>query len=612
MSQLSIFALGGQAKDGWQVPTELPSLRNVKRLALDCESDGLNPFRTNKPIGISIAYRTDKLHQHYIPFGHVSGNIEPEKVLRWAQDELRGKEIVGANIKFDIHMLREGWGLDLEAIKVKPADIAFGAALLDDQRGAGLSLDALGQKYVGESKLEMSAKKGMQHLPSWMVGPYAEQDARLTLLVDEAMRPLLKKESLERVLDVENRLIYVVCDIERNGCRIDVERLWQWQVELRAEYQISIDKIYKASGLVIQANAREDLMALCHAIGIKPPQAKTSSDQTSFTEDEILALKHPIMDEVVRLRRVDSLLSKYIDKYIEGLDGDILRSQFHQLKSGNEDKGTISGRFSSSGGGGSDAYTFNAQQVQARNEDPELQARFPIRELFIPDDGYKFFANDAKSIEYRVLAHFIEAPHILKAYADDPDADFHKIVTLLALPFLPEKYRQMPLKSARNEMKQVNFALAFGAQPEKVSMMTGMTLPETKEFLRVYSKVFPELPSFLDAMKREAKSRGFVTTMLGRRARFPGAQRLHSAVNRRVQGSAADLMKLKMLRVYDERATIGIHKLRQVVHDEQCGDMDADPKYLKLMEDCFNTQELKLNVPILWSIEQAANWGKCK
>jgi DNA polymerase-1 len=590
-------------KPRWSTPTEFPDLSNVTKLALDTETDGKNNFKS-KPVGISIAYNQDnEVKSHYFPFGHSSGNMDPDRVYNWLISEMFCKDVVTAGGKFDVHMLRNWRDVDLESLGTNVRDIQFGAALLDDSRHLKVDLNSLGMKYCGQPKVEIPKDwmSRMAQLPADLIGEYAEHDARLTLLVDQAQQPLIKQEGLERVLALENSIIPVVCEIERNGCRIDIPRLEQWQISLQEEYEACIYYIYQQTGILLQPNSPASLIDLCGAIGIKPPEDITASGKTSFKEQSILDLGHPMMTMAVKARKLANRKALYVDKYLAAAEGDIIRSQFHQLKTTEE--GTISGRFSSSGGGDDDnGFSFNAQQVQKRGED-ELATNYPVRAIFIPDEGLQYWACDAMQIEYRLFGHFARAPKILEAYRRDPKTDFHQLVMDMVKPLVPN--------ISRTHTKNINFARLYGAGLEKIALMLGCSETEAQSFLNNYDKIFPEANRLLKATSYEAKTKGFVSTALGRRARFGAGTKIHSAINRVIQGTAADYFKLKMRTIYDNRHSLGITKLRQIVHDEMCGDRDPDPKYNKLIQECFDTQELKLGVPLLWDCSYGSNWKAC-
>lgn len=602
----------GEESPGEFTLPELPDLSSIKRLSLDSETDGVNCFKS-KPVGLSITYRTDKLNKLYLPFGHSVGNLDKDLVLNWCNTELRDKEIVFANAKFDIHMLYN-LGVDLEKLNVKPSDIAFNGALLDDDRRAGLDLASLAKEYTDLEKLEFNGDKSrMKEYPSWLVKDYAERDAEATYLVDENTQSQIRNQGLEKVLALENSIIYAICDIERNGCRIDVDKLTRWNVQVKKELQEILFSLYSEVGTV-NPNSPESLVKIFRSLSIPMPTEMTSDtnkkgkaikSRPSFTNLFLKSVNHPTIKKILRARQLDSLLSKFLGKFLDGVEGDLLRFQLHQLK-GDSDFGTISGRFSSSGGGeGDTGYSFNVQQVYSvEKQSEEIGDDYIIRELFIPDEGYKFFACDAKQIEYRLFAILSKAPKILKAYQDDPEADYHQVIMDIIKPKIPT--------ITRKPVKNVNFARLYGAQTTKIAKMLGLSKPEAEAFLKDYDAVLPEAGGLMRAMMAEAEQKGFVSTLYGRRARFKTGERLHSALNRVIQGLAADLYKMKLKRIYEERHTLGIHKLRQPVHDEQCGDISPDPTYHFLLEECFAEQELELSVPILWDNAFGNNWRACK
>lgn len=607
----------------WEVPSELPYLTGVDRISMDTETSGKNPFK-DRVCGISIAWRDDssKVNKLYVPVAHSEGNLDPEMVKRWMEYVLPGKDVVFANAKFDVQMLKNGFGVDLEALGIKTHDVAFQAALLDDSRRADLSLDAIGKKYVGRGKVEFDGDMDkMSQYPSWMVGPYAEGDAALTLECNLAMMPRITSEGLDRVLALEDSLIFAVCELERNGCRIDVEKLELWRREIRAEYEIKIFELHKLTGMMIQPGTGESMNRLFSHLGIKPPPIKAKKNEEkkdverAYSEDELLALKHPVVDIVVTARRYDSLLSKFLDKYHNGLDGDLLRSQFHQLKTDNEGnaKGTISGRFSSSGGGSDDnGFSFNAQQViKSKLQRDTTGDHHIIRELFIPDsegvngEELMYFSADASQIEYRLAVHFANAKKIIKAYTDDPTVDYHGLILSHIKNYKPEF-------NDRTITKNVNFAFVFGAQAKRLAKASHLKLSEAEELLGICTKIFPEAPVLLKRLAQDAEKKGFVTTLFGRRCRFgKNDDRFYAAINRVVQGSAADIFKVELKALYDERKTLGIHKLRQVVHDEFDGDCLATEQTKKRMLEFFNEQRVDTKVPILWNLETGATWKDC-
>lgn len=618
-----------QPQGTWQIPTELPDLSRIPRFGGDSETNSLNVF-TGKAIGISLAWydESGKVQKIYAPWGHVAGNLEFEKVKRWCEDSLRGKTGYFSNAKFDVAMLRNA-GLDLEALDVKVCDVAFNAALLEDSPRGGLGIDNLARLYTNERKFEFPGNPNrMAEYPSWMAGEYAEQDAKLPLLVHDATVPLLRKDGLEELLALENDLIYFVCEIERNGCRIDVPKLFQWREEVRKELETVLLKIHRETGFLVQPNSGNDMRRLFQLLGLQPPalpvwkchvckaknepmamkcwrcDVRKRAGKPTYTEEQLLAFKNPVLDDVVRARWLDDLLGSFLDKFWAGLDGDTVRSQYHQLKG--DKHGTVSGRFSSTGGGtDDDGYTFNSQQtIKTSLQMKTLGDRWIVRELLIPKEGDEMWAADASQIEYRLFGHFANSQKIINAYLEDENADFHQLVMDMILPVKPD--------IDRDTAKNTNFSRLYRAQAPTFAATAGISVAEAERILEIYDRVLPEADTFSTEKENEAKNRGYVTTILGRRARFGPNDRTYSAANRVVQGSAADLFKTKLRTIYRERKTLGITRLRQPVHDEQVGDKDPDPKYTKRIQECFNEQEIDLRIPIIWSLKTGQTWKDCK
>lgn len=618
----------------WTPPEVLPDLRAIPHFTLDSETTGKDPF-VAEPVGISLSWKADSpaINDIYLPFGHSSGNLDPEKVKNYVADTVRGKTVTTAGGKYDCQVLKR-WGLDLEALGVKIRDVQFNAALLDDSPHLKVDLDSLGIKYAGVGKMEFPFDKNrMKELPSYLVGPYAERDTRVTHMVEDATLPLLRIEKLERVWELENSIIYAVCEIERNGCRLDAEKLERWRGEIRLLFQQAVMDLFTMTGMRIEPDSPVSMSTLFKHLNIEPPapmakkgRKKVKWNQNSlpnsltvveeeygsskkpglrkYTEEELLSLKHPVFNKVVEARWYSSLLSKFLDKYSVGLAGDRLRSQFHQLKT--DDAGTISGRFSSSGGGHDDnGYSFNAQQViKSKLQRDTLGDHHIVRELFVPKDDMEYFSADLSQIEYRIATHFANAERIIAAY-QDPAADFHAIAGALI-----QKYK--PSFTDRTQIKNANFAYVFGSGPDTFAATAGISKKEATEVLDIMRRDAPEFPILLKNLAFEAEHRGFVSTIYGRRARFGNYEkRYYAALNRVVQGSAADIFKVYLKAIYDERKTLGVTALRQVVHDELNGDKEPGEAYTKRIQEFLNDQRVALKVPILWDLKTGANWKEC-
>jgi DNA polymerase I-like protein with 3'-5' exonuclease and polymerase domains len=328
------------------------------------------------------------------------------------------------------------------------------------------------------------------------------------------------------------------------------------------------------------------------------------------------------------------LRSKYIVKYqnVVGKDG-ILRYELNQLATGDdesEERGTVSGRFSSSGGPKNDPFGVNIQQVfSPDNQAKSLVARWMLRRLMVPGSG-QWFRADAKQIEYRLFAHYANSKKINDVYARDPEADFHQTVCDLL---------RTVIEINRKHTKNVNFACVFGAGMGKFAEMCGLVdgygwqeftprdgntrrwfgpIPnqQAKDLYLAYMGMFPEVKPLLKKEAALVENRGYVKCADGRRARC--YKKPHSALNRVIQGTAASIAKRKMVRAYEERKALEL-TLRFVVHDELDADLRNPAKFDKVSE-MLNDQDFAefmnketgrretSRIPILWDCGTGENW----
>ena len=573
-------------------PKEPPCLDGIHEIELDTETDGLEWHEDKRPIGISIRLPNGKCQ--YIPWGHHGGgNLDEATVKRWAQRELRGKHITNINTRFDIHMLRE-WGCDLEEQGNTVGDVGHYAALLDDNRKR-FSLDILGKDFLGRGKKNnniVGAKIFEYH--AGQIAEYAEEDVRLVGELKHVFRPLLDIQDLNRVKDLEDNLIYPVCEMEKNAAVIDQSLLKDWCVASESALDQCLLDIAKDTGFQMNPDKSSDWVRLFRLYNI-PITHFTETGAPSFLDVFLKRIEHPTIKLARRAGKLASLRSKFLIAYSKVLDSHgLLRYSLHQLRM--DDGGTVSGRFSCS--------NVNIQQVMAVAKQIEAfgSDEFLVRKLFIPANGL-FLSADARQIEYRIFASYSGSPKILAAYAKDPDTDFHNIVM--------ELVRQVKKDIQRKRTKDLNFAFIFGAGRSKMSEMLELPRNESDQLVDAYNRMFPEVPVLLRKASELAKVRGYVKTVMGRRARFPNGERAHKALNAVIQGSAADIMKTKLVELHKERKNTNL-VLRFTVHDEVDGDV-PDKESAEKVTEILNTQSFPgLKVPILWDVQTGHNWAECK
>ena len=601
------------------MPGSPPCLDGVDDLAFDCETDGLRWWEGDRPIGCSITLPEGTAV--YLPWGHKGGgNLDEAVVKRWAQRELRGKHLTGLNIRFDVHHFRE-WGVDLEAQGCTFSDVGHYAALLDDHRRR-FNLDSLVQDYLGLEKVgkELDATR-MASYHAGEVAPRAEADVWQVRDLRAKMWPLLDQQGLQQVRQLEDEVIPVVCEMERNGTLIDQELLEKWIHDTQQDFERCLWAIYRDTGLSIDPGKNESKERLFKHLGKHIEH--TANGAPSFTDAILKAVNHPTIEHLRRAVKLKSLRSKYLLKYRDAIGSDgVLRYALHQLRAEKDDTGqagTISGRFSSS------AITrgvgVNIQQVmKVAKQALSFGDQYLIRQLHVPESGL-WLSADAMQIEYRMFASYAGTPSVLQAYEKDPLLSFHKLIWEMIKPFKPDiTYRQQ---------KDLNFAKIYAAGIVKLARMLEFISESEAEDLRrmratrghpklaqaveveqIYARELPEVAPLLRKASNLAAERGYIKTLLGRRMRFPNGQRLHKALNGIIQGGAADVNKQKLIELHRERKQTGF-KMRFTVHDEVDGDC-PDAESAKRVGEILDRQSFpSLKVPILWDISTGKNWKDC-
>jgi DNA polymerase-1 len=619
---LNLFAdldVSARSRIDWRPPHFL-DLSTEDTLIVDTETTGLKWWDGHRVIGAAVSLLDGT--SFYVPWGHEGGgNVDEDAAKRWLRDQLKGKNIIGQNMKFDNHILRVS-GVDLEALGCTLYDTMHLAALLDDHR-KDFHLDTLAKEILGiEGKLETTAftnqlidKSRMASYHAGEIAAYAERDAHLTARLWTHMRPLAAEQELGGVIDLESRLIYPVCYMERNPPRIDVEKLERWYRKSEGEFSAMVRSLHQETGVRMDSPDAQkpwkklfDYLKLDYPIVEEYVKGKIVK-KVSFAEPVLKSIKHPMVQLGRDIKALNSLRNKFMKSYILGMDDDgRLRSAFHPLRS--DEGGTISGRFSSSG------YHFpatmsrpaerigcNLQQVYKPSKQRKRFGQdyeYIIRELFIPEKGETWFSADAKQIEYRIFAHYSNSKNLIGRYDADPETDYHDIVMDMLSPFK---------EIERDSVKTLNFAKIYGAGREKLADMLGMPIHESNLFVNLYEREIPEAKELMNLVMKVARQRGWVKTILGRRSRFPKAQRLHKALNSIVQGTAADIMKEKIVETYEHKDKFGI-TMRMTVHDELDGDA-PDAEQAERLRLLLNEQSFDLKVPILWDMKTGPNWAEC-
>lgn len=606
------------ANDTWR-PGELPSLSGINKIYLNFETTGLRWFEDDRPISMSLRAGG---RSHYIPWGHRGGgNLQEEQVRRWANAEIRGKHIVNINTRFDVHMGRV-WGVDFEGLGNTVSDVAHYAALLDDHRFQS-SLDYLIPEFLGEQPMQRLDESRMASYSAGAAAPRSMYNVEAVERLEAAMWPMLDAQNLQKVRQLEDQVIYVVCEMEKNGTLLDQELLEKWIKETTSRYHRALMDLAKEAGFKVNPNSAPDQAKLFAKLGIKNEE-RTKTGGQSFTEDVLKHIPHPTVQMLRRAKKYGSLNSK-LKKYGKSVDSKgILRYALHQMRASksdaenSEETGTVVGRFTSTEI--VDGVGINIQQVlKPEKQFHKFGDEFFVRELHIPASGYHLAA-DAEQIQYRIFAHEANNPKVNAEYEKNPHLSFHKMTWAL--------FRAKKPDLTYGRTKDVNFAKIFAAGPSKLGLMLEFItkkqfeelkamkanrnhpwLAQVKEILDIYKREIPEADDLAKEATELAETRGYVTSILGRRMRFIDGERSHKALNGRIIMSEADIVKEKAVELHRNRKYTQL-LLRFQVHDEFDGDI-PDAEHAKRVNEVLNHQSFKLRIPILWKTTIGTSWGDC-
>lgn len=652
--------------NGWR-PVLPPPLTDDEHIGFDFEYKSNDIPSKSKPISFSI-YRPNGEGYH-VPFGYEGGgNLPLADCMRWLKTELRNRHVHGLNTKAEAHMLLN-LGVDIDALDIHFHDVAFGAALLNENRYSGFSLGALCEEYLPpeERKVQVDtldpSKFYLGHAGE--VADRAISDARQAYLIHCAQAPDIKAQDLQRVLDLEDRIIPATVEMERRGFLIDLPKLERWIAQVDQRLEAKTMELYDATGMRLDTKPK-DLAKLFAHLNISKPSMfdeYKKFDIDSWAVEALETVKHPLVDLVISMLRLKSIKSKYLVKYRNAVDGDnILHFALHQLRSTTEfgldadsKYGTTTGRYSCGGG----EYNINAQQVmKCESQLEDFGPDFIIRELMIARPGCEMGASDASQIEFRGFAHYSNDKSLVQAYKINEREDFHMLVTKMMNPGVTDTKE---LKALRKHMKHNNFGVLYGMGRPKLARRLGLPCTCNKEWAQrggsgqgwntpgkynegpffwrnedhdarckaieannimdEYQLKFPAAKRLLEDAGKAAKKRaiaaedgvGWVCTYLGRRRRFQlnengtGVQKGHKALNAIIQGTAADYFKVKEWELYSNRKDLGI-ALCAPVHDEFVYDIDktADKKKVQQLLDHLSWPGFK--VPLLWDSGFGKNW----
>jgi DNA polymerase I-like protein with 3'-5' exonuclease and polymerase domains len=617
--------LGESLDPDWNIPSEYPDLRGYKSIAVDLETRDPN-IQTLGPgwarndgniVGIAVAAGD---YKGYFPIRHQNGhNLDPDMTMRWFKKQMATPDIqkVMHNATYDA-----GW-LRAEGVEVqgKLIDTMIAAPLVNENRFS-YSLNNLGRDYIDMRKDErmlraaakdwgIDPKADMWKLPPKFVGAYAEQDALMTLKLWEYLQIELSKDELGHIFELETSLIPMMLDMRAKGVRVDLDKAARVKKDLGEKAKQVHKNIKDKTGVDIQPWASASVQKMFEALNLQYPT--TDAGAPSFTKQYLSSHPHEMCQQLVRLRELDKASSTFVESILRHEYKGRIHCEFHQLRS--DDGGTVTGRFSSS--------NPNLQQIPAR--DPEIKAA--IRGLFIPEEGEKWGSFDYASQEPRLLVHFAASmPDNLRHPMVDTiveeyhkgDVDLHQMVADMA-------------GISRKEAKTVNLGIMYGMGVGKLANQLSITNDEAKELLETHRQKVPFVKQLASIATQQGSTKGQIRTLLGRKCRFHlweprsfgynkplphdqaqaeygmGIRRAftYKALNKLIQGSAADQTKQAMADCYKE----GLLPLL-TVHDELCFSIESDEQAARIKDIMENGLNDVLLVPSRVDQELGDNWGE--
>ena len=612
-----------EVKAEWLHPTEYRSMKGKEVVAIDLETCDTElkalgpgwPRKVGKVIGIAISSGD---FTAYYPISHDGGgNMDKKQVLKYIKDVCEDESIqkVFHNAQYDI-----GW-LSVLGIEVKGYihDTMIAAALLNENRFS-YTLNSIVSEYLGEYKdektlkakadeLGIDPKAEMYKLPAEFVGEYAEADALLTFRLHEKLLVEIKKDALEPVYDVECRLIRVIYNMTKRGVRVDMDRAQGLRTKLRNKEKTYLKRIKDIVGHDVQIFAARSVAQAFDSVNLEYP--RTTLGAPSFTQSFLDTHAHELPRMITKARVLNKLQGTFIDGISKHIHNGRLHAHINQIRG--DSGGTVTGRFS--------MYAPNLQQMPIRNEYGS-----ELRKLFIPEQGEYWLSADYSQQEPRILTHFAirngneGAEEVQQAFVKG--LDFHKQTAEMA-------------GIDRRLAKTIGLGVMYGMGYKKLAVDLDIAPKEAKDLMQEFRDKVPFMQGMLEAVMNKANQVGTIRTELGRKCRFdlyepawydPGvfhkamplkqAQAeyggnvkragTYKALNRLIQGTAADQTKKAMVDIYEELKIIPLIQ----VHDELNCSVKDDRMAVKIKNIMETSMKLKVPSNVDYKIKD--NWGDAK
>ena len=608
----------------WDCPENFPDLSDAKYIAIDLETK--DPDLKSKGSGaiqghgeiVGIAVATEGWKGYY-PIAHEGGgNIDRRTVLEWfkkvcATDSYK----IFHNAMYDVCWIK-AYGIPINGHIM---DTMVMSSLIDENR-LSYTLNSISFEYLREVKDEkalkeaaeswgIDPKKELYKLPAMYVGNYAEKDAELTLELFKALSREIQRKNLVEIFDLETQLFPCLIDMKFKGVRVDIERAHMLKQQLSKQEEELLLAVKKETGEDVQIWAARSIAKAFDKLSL--PYARTEkTNSPSFTKNFLSTHEHPMVKNIAKAREINKAHTTFIDTILKHQHRGRIHADINPIRS--DQGGTVTGRFSYS--------NPNLQQIPARNKDLGPM----IRSLFIPEKNHKWGCFDYSQQEPRLVVHYAATTEpisfdqsvrdIVEKFKDD-SVDFHQTVADMA-------------NISRTQAKTINLGLFYGMGKTKLQAELGLnTKQEAEDLFYQYHENVPFVRDLMNYTSRHAQSAGSIGTLLGRRCRFtkwePNRFGMHKpmdfveaertygrghirraftykALNKLIQGSAADMTKKAMLDLYQEGIIPHIQ-----IHDELDISVESDSMAKRIIEIMENA--VSLAVPNKVDYESGDTWG---
>ncbi len=586
--------------DSW-----LAQLKAAEQFAFDTETTSLN-YMQARVVGVSFSVEPGKAA--YVPFGHDYENapqqLSEEVVLGGLKDLLEDPSVnkLGQNLKYDAHVL-QNHGIKMRGIS---DDTLLQSYILDSTKRH--DMDNMATRFLNHKTIHFEdiAGKGAKQLTFNQIdleqaGPYAAEDADITLRLHQCIHAQLEviPELLKVYQDIELPLMPIIQQIERNGVKIDAQMLADQSYQLAQRMKEIEQQAYEVAGEEFNLASPKQIQHIFFEKLELPIIRKTPKGQPSTAEDVLqeLAEEHELPRLILENRGLSKLKSTYTDKLPKQID-----EKTGRVHTSYNQTGAATGRMSST--------DPNLQNIPVRSEEGRR-----IRKAFIADEGNCILAADYSQIELRIMAHLSADESLLTAFKEGKDIHRATAAEVFGVSLDEVETEQ------RRAAKAINFGLIYGMSAFGLAKQLNVTRYEAQDFIDVYFERYPGVKEYMDNTREQAHETGYVETLFGRRLYLPeinsknGMRQKYAertAINAPMQGTAADIIKLAMIKVHNRLQNSNISALMIMqVHDElvfEVAQSQVDELSALLHEEMESAADL--NVPLLVDIGVGINWDE--